>query len=230
MLDGFLKMFGEVKNEVLKPSWMLLMCIVLIWPQFPSVGLSWGRVCPQGHLAGSQLVSCSGQDSSPNSGGPRYWEAFVWKSQKHQDGGSCWTSFLGPEIGDLRSPWRRRWHPTPVLLPGKSRGRRSPVGCSPWGRSESDRTERLHFHFSPSCIGEGNGNPLQYSCLENSRDRGAWWAAVYGVAQSRTQLKRLSSKSPCWSRLTLVCLRPSVISIEWEKCSASPGKAWLKSL
>ena len=90
---------------------------------------------------------------------------------------------------------RRRWHPTPVLLPGKSRGRRSPVGCSPWGCSESDRTELLQFHFSPSCIGEGNGNPLQYSCLENPRDRGAWWAAVYGVTQSRKQLKRLSSSN-----------------------------------
>ena len=58
---------------------------------------------------------------------------------------------------------RRQWHPTPVLLPGKSHGRRSLVGCSPWGRWGSDRTERLHFHFSLSCIGEGNGNPLQ--CL-----------------------------------------------------------------
>ena len=53
-------------------------------------------------------------------------------------------------------------------------------------------TERFHFHFSLSCIGEGNGNPLQYSCLENPRDGRAWWAAVYGVAQSRTRLKRLS--------------------------------------
>ena len=52
-----------------------------------------------------------------------------------------------------------------------------------------DTTERLHFHFSLSCIGEGNGNPLQCSCLENPRDGGAWWASVYGVAQSRTQLK-----------------------------------------
>ena len=69
------------------------------------------------------------------------------------------------------------------------------VGCSPWGREESDVTERLHFHFSLSCIGEGNGNPLQCSCLENPRDRGAWWAAVYGVAQSRTRLKRVSSSS-----------------------------------
>ena len=91
--------------------------------------------------------------------------------------------------------WKRQWHPTPVLLPGKSRGRRSLVCCSPWGRTESDTTERLHFDFSLSCIGGGNGNPLQYSCLENPMDRGAWWAAVYGVAQSQTRLKRLSSSS-----------------------------------
>ena len=58
-----------------------------------------------------------------------------------------------------------------------------------------DKTERLHFHFSLSCIGEGNGNPLQCSRLENPRDGGAWWAAVSGVAQSRTRLKRLSSSS-----------------------------------
>ena len=95
--------------------------------------------------------------------------------------------------------WRRQWHPTPVLLPGKSHGQRSLVGCNPWGCQESDTTERLHFHFSLSCIGEGNGNPLQCSCLENPRDRGTWWAAIYGVAQSRTRLKRLSSSS------TLLC-------------------------
>ena len=69
------------------------------------------------------------------------------------------------------------------------------VGCSPWGREESDMTERLRFHFSLSCIGEGNGNPLQCSCLENPRDGGAWWAAIYGVTLSRTQLKQLSSSS-----------------------------------
>ena len=91
--------------------------------------------------------------------------------------------------------WRRQWHPTPVLLPGKSHGRKSLVGCSPWGREESDTTERLHFHFSLSCIGEGNGSPLQCSCLENPRDGGAWWAAICGVAQSRTWLKWLSSSS-----------------------------------
>ena len=88
---------------------------------------------------------------------------------------------------------RRQWHPTPALLPGKSHGWRSLAGCSPWGRWGSGTTERLHFHLSLSCIGEGNGNPLQCSCLENPRDGGAWWAAVYGVAQSRTRLKRLSS-------------------------------------
>ena len=92
-------------------------------------------------------------------------------------------------------PWRRAWQPTPVLLPGKSHGQRSLEGCSPWGRWKSDTTEWLHFHFSLSCIGEGNGNPLQCSCLENPRDRGAWWAAVYGVAQSRTRLTWLSSSS-----------------------------------
>ena len=90
---------------------------------------------------------------------------------------------------------RRQWHPTPVLLPGKSHGQRSLVGCSPWGCCQLATTERLHFHFSLSCIGEGNGNPLQYSCLENPRDGGAWWAAIYGVAQSWTRVKRLSSSS-----------------------------------
>ena len=91
--------------------------------------------------------------------------------------------------------WGRQWQSTPVLLPGKSHGWKSLVGCSPWGCKESDTTERLHFHFSLSCIGEGNVNPVQCSCLENPRDGGAWWAAIYGVAQSWTQLKRLSSNS-----------------------------------
>ena len=76
---------------------------------------------------------------------------------------------------------------------GESHGWRSLVGCSPWGCEESNTTEQLHF--SLSCIGEGNGNPLQCSCLENPRDGGAWWAAVYGVAQSQTRLKRLSSRN-----------------------------------
>ena len=91
--------------------------------------------------------------------------------------------------------WRRKWQPTPVFLPGESPGRGSLLGCSPWGLEESDTTEQLHFPFSLSRTGEGNGNPLQCSCLENPRDGGAWWAAVYGVTQSRTRLTRLSSSS-----------------------------------
>ena len=73
-----------------------------------------------------------------------------------------------------------------------------PGGLQSMGSLESDTTERLHFHFSLSCIGEGNGNPLQCSCLENPRDGGACWAAVYGVTQSRTQLKWLSSSKKIW--------------------------------
>ena len=78
---------------------------------------------------------------------------------------------------------RRQWHPTPVLVPGKSHGRRSLVACSPWGREESDTHWRR------------NGNPLQYSCLENPRDGGAWWAAIYGIIHSQTRLKWCSSSS-----------------------------------
>ena len=120
-----------------------------------------------------------------------------------------------------KASWRRQWHPTPVLLPGKSHGWRSLVGCSPWGREESDKTERLHFHFSPSCIGEGNGKALQRSCLENPRDGGAWWAAVYGVAQSRTRLKWLSS-----SRKARILCEISEITIfhsvdKWKKVAVA---------
>ena len=87
---------------------------------------------------------------------------------------------------------RRQWQPTPILLPGKSHGQKSLVGCSPWGSEESDTTEQLHSDFSLSCTGEGNCNPLQCSFLENPRDREAWWATVHKVAKSQTQLKRLS--------------------------------------
>ena len=107
---------------------------------------------------------------------------------------------------------RRQWHPTPVFLLGESHGWRSLVGCSPWGRLESDTAEWLHFHFSLSCIGEGNGNPLQCSCLENPRDGGAWWAAVCGVAQSQTRLKWLSSSSSS-SSVCLFCIYPTWCSL-----------------
>ena len=92
-------------------------------------------------------------------------------------------------------------------MPGKSHGWRSLIGYSPWGRKELDTTERLPFHFSLSCIGVGNGNPLQCSCLENPRNRGAWWASIYGVAQSWTQLMRLSSSSSKQKLLTSVISR-----------------------
>ena len=119
------------------------------------------------------------------------WEENTCKSHIQQ-----WTRLQIRELSKLKRlkairkwAWRRQWHPTPVLLPGKSHGWRSLVGCSPWGRYESHTTERLPFHFSLSRIGEGNGTPLQCSSLESPRDGGTWWAAVYGVAQSRTRLK-----------------------------------------
>ena len=89
-------------------------------------------------------------------------------NRMHMHFGSC--KLVSNRMKRVALVRRRQWHPTPVLLPGKSHGRRSLVGCSPWGSYESDTTERLHFHFSLSRIGEGNGNPLQCSCLENPRD------------------------------------------------------------
>ena len=149
--------------------------------------------------------------------GLRAWDSALW-CWCCRTPGHCLSSELGNECSDGFWLWRsllhhsdaeplrsqevqcfsgrlEQQHPTPVLLPGKSHGQRNLGGCSPWGHYELDTTERLHFHFSLSCIGEGNGNPLQYSCLENPRDGGGWWAAVYGVAQSRTRLKWLSSSS-----------------------------------
>ena len=81
-------------------------------------------------------------------------------------------------------------------------------------------TERLPFHFSLSCIREGNGNPLQCSCLENPRDRGAWWAAVYRVAQSRSGLKRLSSRT----KLQCVLSQDMQIPLQRRKTEALRGR------
>ena len=124
---------------------------------------------------------------------------------------TCWGWSMG--TCDLKTHWEQWNCPTNLKLPlsrillekamathsstlaWKIPWWRSLVGCSPWGREESDTTEWLHFNFSLSCFGEGNGKPLQCSCLENSRDRRAWWAAIHGVTQSRTWLKRLSSSS-----------------------------------
>ena len=106
---------------------------------------------------------------------------------------------------------RRQWHPTPVPLPGKSHGQRSLVGCSPWGREESDMAEWLHFHFSLLCTGEGNGNPLQCPCLENSRD---------GVAVRHD-----------WSDLAVAEHQtPWLLAVNYPRCSAysfrPPSDQW----
>ena len=141
-------------------------------------------------VTSSTGVTClRSQPKLSNSAGIKRYECRSHESTRKELWKSCNQR---PSRSDI---WRRKWHPTPVLLSGESHGRRSLVGHSPWGHEESDMTERLHFHFSLSCVGEGNGNPLQCSCLENPGDRGAWWAAVYGVAQSRTRLKQLSSSS-----------------------------------
>ena len=158
----------------------------------------------------------------------------------------CISPIAGSVVKNLPAlqDWRRQWHPTPVLLPGEPHGRRSLVGCGPWGREESGTTERLHFHFHAlekemathsrvlawripgmgepggllsmgshrvrhdwsdlaavavqdtwvqslgweDPLKKGIGYPLQYSCLKNSMNRGAWWATVHRVAKSRTQL------------------------------------------
>ena len=143
-------------------------------------GLTRGSMQTNG---GGGLPACQ-----PEEGHPGMWAGWGVGSHQQFPPGSRWKAFLAEwrklscfgffffflqdqEIGFLVSELRRRqWHPTPVLLPGKSHGRRSLVGCSSWGRWGSDTTERLHFHFSLSCIGEGNGSPLQCSCLENPGD------------------------------------------------------------
>ena len=137
------------------------------------------------------------------------WVAILFSRESSCPRDQTWVSCIAGRFFTTSTTWRRRrWHPTPVVLPGKSHGQRSLVGCSPSGCEESDTTERLPFHFSLSCIGEGNGNPLQCSCLENPRDGGAWWATVYGITQSRTRLKRLSSSSSRGSAgSSLLCLR-----------------------
>ena len=123
----------------------------------------------------------------------KYYDGENWQERTSERENKRQKSIT--ERGEVGKHSEKAMAPTPVLSPGNSHGRRSLVGCSPWGRLESDTTERLPFHFSLSCIGEGNGTPLQCSWLENPREGGAWWAAVYGVAQSQTRLKRLSSSS-----------------------------------
>ena len=115
-----------------------------------------------------------------------------------------WSGLLFPFEGDLPNPGiepmctalvEKAMAPHSSTLPWKIPWTAEPGRLQSMGSLRVGHTVRLHFHSSLSCTGEGNGNPLQCSCLENPRDGGAWWAAVYGVAQSRTRLKRLSSSS-----------------------------------
>ena len=154
----------------------------------------------------------------------------------------CWTGWItdgikiaGKNTNNLRYAddttlmQRRQWQPTPVLLPGKSQRWRSLVGCSSWGRTESDANERLHFHFSLSCVGERNGNPLQCSCLENARDREAWWAGVYGVAESK-RLKWLSSSSSSSSSSMYGCESWIIEKAEHQRIDAFGLWCWRRPL
>ena len=167
--------------------WVQWFCIVCFW-RYCQERLKFLKLCPSWRSEVLVLVpACSHCSYSSwvyifsfRSMVSNYLAGFLWE--------------INMVLGMKSDQWRQ-WQPTPVLLPGKFRGRRSLVDCSPWGREESDTTEQRHFHFSLSCTGEGNDNPLQCSCLENPRDGGAWWAAIYGVAQSRTRLKWLSSSS-----------------------------------
>ena len=145
-----------------------LSCLWHAFSRFPVLCLAWTCSLPS--------VLCA-HDSLPNT--------FPIQSQS--------VLLVGKKASWYVVVWRRQWHPTPVLLPGKSHGWRSLVGCSPWGRWEADTTERLPLHLSLSYIGEGNGSPLRCSCLEDPGDGGAWWAAVYGVSQSQARLEWLSS-------------------------------------
>ena len=172
--------------------------------------------------AGREVVECAPPISTRKNGSQPCWVTLDFYHPRGGTRGTDRINFTNKPLSSISCliylpssnfPCLRQWHPTPVLLPGKSHGWRSLVGCSPWGREESDTTEQLHFHFSLSCIGDRNGNPLQCSCLENPRDGRAWQAAVYGVAQSQTRLKRLSSSSSSSSRASLIHTQSSEPSL-----------------
>ena len=112
--------------------------------------------------------------------------------------------------------WRRKWQRTPVFLPRESHIQRSLGGCLSMGSPRVGHDlKRLSMH---ACIGEGNGKPLQCSCLENPRDGGAWWAAVYGVTQSQTRLKRLSSSSMVDVNIFFQGFSSEAIKGPWQIC------------
>ena len=129
------------------------------------------------------------------------------------------------------SLWRRRWHPTPVLLPGESHRRRNLVGCSPWGRWGSDTTERLHSHFLLSCIGEGNSNQLQCSCLENPRDGGPGGLLSMGPHRVGHYWSDLAAAAACFyiSFLTFVLFSSYILFLSFINPTIHCGYSCFKS-
>ena len=125
----------------------------------------------------------------------------------------------------LQYPWEKATAPHSSTVTWKIPWMEEPGRLQSMGSQRSDTTERLPFHFSLSCIGEGNGNPLQCSCLENPRDGRAWWAAVYGVAQSQTRLKRLSSSSSS----QYPCLEDSMERGAWQATAHEVAKSWTQT-
>ena len=178
-----------------------------------------GALALNHHIILAVSVSCMpnpacGHTYSMNIGGVHY-QGFKQKIKPRYHGLRLLHLLALTPGQEGRRPMTMRGQKRCPMLPGKSHGRRSLEDCSPWSRWGSDMTERLHFHFSLSCIREGNGNPLQCSCLENPRDGGAWWATVYGVAQSRTRLKQLSSSSTWWRGAEHVCESSRELGLEY---------------
>ena len=138
-----------------------------------------------------------------------------------------WFWDWNTEKAGLVRRWRRQWQPTPVLLPGKSQARAWWAAVHGVVRSRT-RLSDFTFTFHFSCIGEGNGNPLQCSCLENPRDRGAWWAAVYGVAQSQTRLKWLSSSNSSSQKMESWAEKSPKLGQGYVKDEWTEAASWIK--
>ena len=173
------------------------------------IGIPWRRGCSDKllvlELAVSDTRALNNMFTELQSSGIWEWTCYAqmvmlatenWLIGKDPDAGKDWRQEGKGTTGDEMAGWHHRLngHEFEQTL-GVGDGQGGLACCSPWGCTESGMTERLHFHFLLSCTGEGNSNPLQCSCLENPRDGGAWWAAVYGDAQSWTRLKWLSSRS-----------------------------------
>ena len=157
----------ETKTWTLFPLIFNLLILLVVRGVIPKDSLVVGEIRAKGNTATTALYERFSLLADARSSRERGSSLLKIKIPKE----ARWTfRHLYPNMLEFG---RRQWHPTPVLQPGKSHGWRSLVGCSPWGCKESHTTKWLQFHFLLSCIGEGNGNPLQCSCLENPRDGGA---------------------------------------------------------